>query len=68
MPDQEEAKIKIDDVEYNIDELSEVAKEQLLSMRAAEQQMEAAKTQLAILTTARNAYASALREELAKDQ
>jgi hypothetical protein len=63
----EEATIKIDDKEYNLGDLSETAKEQLLSMRAAEQQIEAAKTQLAIATTARNAYATALREELAED-
>ena len=68
MTDQEEQKIKIDDKEYSIDELSDLAKEQLISMRAAEQHLEAAKTQLAIATTARNAYATALKEELAKDQ
>ena len=67
MADQEEAKIKIDDKEYNLSELSEEAKEQLISMRAAEQHLEAAKAQLAIATTARNAYATALKEELAKD-
>ena len=68
MTDQEEAKIMIDDIEYNIGELSEAAREQLLSMRAAEQHLEAAKAQLAIATTARNAYAAALKEELAKGQ
>ena len=67
MADQEEPKIKIDDKEYEIDELSDAAKDQLISMRAAEQHLEAAKAQLAIATTARNAYASALKEELEKD-
>ena len=67
MADQKEATVNIDDKEYKVDELSEDAKEQLGSMRAAERQMEFSKAQLAIATTARNAYALALKEELAKD-
>lgn len=67
MADQEEATIKIDDKEYKLSDLSDEAKNQLVSMRAAEQQMEAVKVQMAIATTARNTYATALKAELAKD-
>jgi len=68
MSDEQEATIRIDDVEYNLDDLSDEAKEQLISMRAAEQHLEALKAQMAMATTARNAYATALKEELAKDE
>ncbi len=68
MTDEQETKITIDDKEYNLDDLSKEAKEQLVSMRAAEQHLELATAQMAIASTARNAYATALKEELAKDE
>ena len=68
MVDEQETKITIDDKEYILNDLSEEAKEQIVSMRAAEQHLEVAKAQMAIASTARNAYATALKEELAKDE
>lgn len=67
MTSQDEAKVKIDDKEYVIADLSEPARDQIISMRAAEQEIESAKMKMAIATTARNAYANALKEELAKE-
>jgi len=68
MVDEQETKITIDDKEYILNDLSDQAKEQLVSMRAAEQQIEVAKVQMAIASTARNAYATALKEKLAEDE
>ena len=58
------ATITIDDLEYSVDDLSDSAKAQLASLQAVDQKIIDAQQNLAILQTARNTYASALREHL----
>ena len=59
--------ITIDDVEYQVSDLSEDAKAQLESLRATDQKIMQTKQDLAILQTARNTYAVALKEMLPTD-
>ena len=60
--------ITIDGKEYTPDELSDNAKEQLASMKIADQQIAQLQSELAIAQTARNAYARALADELSKTE
>ncbi len=57
-------KIKIDDIEYDLDRLSESAQGNLTMLRACEAEIQRLQLLLAISQTARNAYASALRAAL----
>lgn len=57
--------IKIDDVEYDIEKLSEVAKAQLMNLQVVDQKIAATQQEIAIQQTARNAYAQALKDALA---
>ena len=54
----------IDDKEYNIADLSEGAKSQIVNIRMVDQEIANLKQQLAIMQTARNAYGSALNTEI----
>lgn len=63
----QEQKISIDGKEYALNELSDAAKNQLVSLKAADGEIARLQTQLAIAQTARNAYARALAEQLPKD-
>lgn len=58
------ATITIDDIEYDVDTLSEDAKAQLAALQATDQRIVEAQQDLAILQTARNAYAVALKNLL----
>lgn len=60
----EEQKITIDGKEYNAADLSDEVKSQLISMRAAEQELARLQTQVAITQTARNAYAKSVKDSL----
>ena len=60
------AKIKIDDVEYETDDLSDEAKAQLASLQFNAANMNRLRNELAIADTARVAYSSALKKELEK--
>ena len=60
----DEGKITIDGKEYTAADLSDEVKAQLISMRAAEQELARLQTQLAITQTARNAYAKSIKEAL----
>ena len=62
------AKIKIDDVEYDTDNLSDNAKAQLASLQFNEAHMQRLRNELAIADTAKIAYASALKAELEKNK
>ncbi|KUJ72456.1 DUF6447 family protein [Thiomicrospira sp. WB1] len=62
-----EQNITIDGKEYNLDKLSDEAKNQLTSLRVTDQEISRLQTQIAIAQTARNAYAKALSELLPKD-
>ena len=55
----------IDDKEYNIADLSEAAKSQIVNLQVVDQEIANLKQQLAIMQTARNAYGSALNTEIA---
>ena len=53
--------ITIDDLEYDLDTLSDAAKAQLGSLQAVDRRIAALQEELAIHQTARNAYANALK-------
>ena len=56
--------ITIDGKEYALESLSDVAKGQLASLQLVDQKITATQQELAILQTARNAYANVLKSEL----
>jgi hypothetical protein len=58
--------IKIDEVEYDADKLSNEAKAQLMHLRVIEVENARLQAQMAINQTARVAYVNALKAELAK--
>jgi hypothetical protein len=58
--------IKIDDVEYDTETLSDGAKAQLMNLQFVDQKIASTQQDLALQQTARNAYAQALQAELAK--
>ncbi|UWR39435.1 DUF6447 family protein [Sulfitobacter sp. W074] len=58
--------ISIDGKNYALDELTDEAKTQLGNIRAVEVELQRLEHQKAFAKTARNAYARALQEELAK--
>jgi hypothetical protein len=57
-------KVTIDGKEYEFSDLSEKAKKDLISLRMVDQKIEQNKQELAILQTARNAYARSLSQQL----
>ena len=59
--------ITIDGVEYDSESLSDEAKAQIGSLQATEQKIAQTQQDLAILQTARNAYAAALKDILASE-
>ncbi|RNL61860.1 DUF6447 family protein [Zhongshania marina] len=59
-------KITIDGKEYDLASLTDEAKNQLMNIRVADQKIASAQQDLAVLQTARNAYARALAEALPK--
>ena len=56
--------ITIDDVSYELDMLSDDAKAQIQALQATDRKIAEAQQDLAILQTARNAYAMALQDLL----
>lgn len=65
----EQAKtVTIDGKEYPLDDLNEVAKNQLVNLRAADQKIAAVQQELAMFQTARNTYAKLLAENLPKEE
>ena len=59
--------ITIDDKEYFLEDLSEAARAQLISLQVTDQEISRLQQQQKIAQTARNAYAQALSAELPKD-
>jgi hypothetical protein len=59
--------ITIDNKEYVLDDLSDVAKAQLVSLQVTDQEITRLEQQQKIAQTARNAYAQALSAALPKD-
>lgn len=64
---QQEASIVIDGNEYLISALSDRAKAQIVNLRATDERAEQLQQELMIVQTARQAYANALKTELAAD-
>lgn len=58
--------IKIDDKDYDLDTLSAEAKAQIASLQFVDAEMQRLNAQLAVLQTARAAYAKALGDLLSK--
>ena len=56
--------IKIDNVDYDTDKLSDEAKAQLMSLQFCDQELQRLQAQAAAIQTARMAYANALKELL----
>ena len=59
-------KITIDDVEYNLDELSDKVKDQLTNIQFVDIQIQQLSNELSVADTARIGYTNALKAELAK--
>ena len=59
-------KIKIGELEYNTEDLTDNGKAQLASLQFLEVQMQKLKNEIAVYQTARNGYVAALKAELAK--
>lgn len=57
--------IKIDDKEYDLDQLSDEAKAQLQSLQFVDAEIQRLNAQAAVLQTARMVYANALKDALA---
>ncbi len=64
MAKEESNTVTIDGLEYNLADLSENARNQLLNLRVTDQEVQRLNQQLAIAQTARTAYANALKKEL----
>lgn len=56
--------IQIDGVDYETENMSEDARQQLTNLQATDIEIQRLQVQLAIANTARNAYANALRVAL----
>ena len=56
--------IKIDNKEYDTDQMSDEAKNQLANVQLTDQEIQRLQVRLAIAQTARNAYAQALNAAL----
>lgn len=63
----DQPKITVDGKEYLIDSLSDEAKAQLGSLNVTDQKIVDLQQEIAIMQTARNAYAQALAAALPKD-
>ena len=60
------ATVTIDNKEYNLDELSDTAKENLGSLQVVQNEINRLKSLLAIMQTAQSAYSTVLKQELEK--
>lgn len=59
-------KVTIDDVEYNLDDLSEDAKIQLANIQFVDEQLQQLNNEWAVADTAKIGYTNALNAELQK--
>lgn len=59
------AQLIINDVSYDIDQLSEEAKGQVLSLQFVDQEIQRLNASIAVFQTARNGYINALKPHLA---
>jgi hypothetical protein len=61
------ATVTIDSKEYDTEQLSDAAKAQVTNVQLVDQKIAQLQQELAIMQTARNAYANALQAELPKE-
>ena len=61
------ATLTIDGKEYDTEQLSDAAKAQVTNVQIVDQRIAQLRQELAIMQTARNAYANALQAELPKE-
>ena len=66
MAEGTDQKITIDEVEYNLSDLSDNAKAQLASIQFVDAQIQQLNNEWAVADTARMGYTNALKAELAK--
>lgn len=59
--------IKIDEKEYELEQLSEEAKNQLVSLQFVDAELQRLQAQIAVFQTARMAYANGLRAALPEE-
>ncbi|WP_394425041.1 hypothetical protein [Vreelandella stevensii] len=64
MAKKEAQTVTIDGRDYELADLSENARNQLVNLRVTDQEIQRLNQQLAIAQTARTAYANALKQEL----
>lgn len=64
--DKNTKKITVDNVEYNLDDLSDNAKAQLLNIQFVDSQLQQLNNEWAVCDTARIGYTGALKAEIAK--
>ena len=60
-------KIVIDNKEYSLEELNDAAKAQIVNIRYVDQKIADLKSQIAVLTAAREYYSALLKSQLPKD-
>lgn len=58
------SQVTIDGKEYKLEDLSDNAKAQLVSIRQADQEIARLQSQLAMIQTARNTYSAALKQAI----
>ena len=58
------ATIKIDDKDYNLDDLNDSAKSQLMSLQFVQGEIKRLESQIAVFKTAGQAYSTALKNAL----
>ncbi len=61
-------KITIDEKEYDVDDLSDEAKAQVVSLNFVDAELNRLQLKVAAMQTARNAYAAALNSLLGEDE
>lgn len=66
MAAETEQKITIDDIEYNLSDLSDNARAQLANIQFVDAQIQQLNNEWAVADTARIGYTAALKAELAK--
>ena len=62
----DERKVNVDGVEYNLDDLSENARAQVMNLRFVSERLQQLNNELAVADTARMGYSAALKREVAK--
>ena len=61
-------KITIDEKDYDVDDLSDEAKAQVVSLNFVDAELNRLQLKIAAMQTARNAYANALKSLLGEDE